>query len=107
MPDFITAREPGKEPQQIPVVQVWIDPRYPDAHRDPQLRAYLARRAEEEGMAALIRYGSTEGFVLFAPAFTGKGWIENHDGVHGVEHSAEEKLAAAPEQMVRAAFSSF
>lgn len=107
MPDFVTAVQEGGERQRIPVVQVWIDPRHRDAHKDPALRAFLERRAEAEGMAALIRYGSTDGFVLFPPALTGGGWMENHDGVHGEQHSAEEVMAVAPQQVARAVGGSF
>lgn len=101
-PDFITARHPDREPQHIPVVQVWVDPRYPDAHRDPALRAYLQRRGEQDGMAALIRYSNDKGFVIFPPALTGGDWIENHDGVSGEEHTAEQVLAVAPDLLKEA-----
>lgn len=102
MPDFITATEPGKEPIQIPVVQVWVDPRYPEAHRDPELRAFIARRGEEAGMAALIRYSSSRGFVLFPPALTGGDWIENRDGVGDREHTAAEVYSVVPDQLAKA-----
>jgi hypothetical protein len=62
--------------------------------RNPALRAYLERRAEE-GYAALIRLNAREAFVLWAPALTnGRGWVEKHSGMCETEHSAEEKLAA-------------
>lgn len=103
MPDYVTARAEGQEDQVIPVVQVWVDPRFPDAHQEAGLRAYLARRGEVDGMAALIRYGSNDGFVLFPPALTPSGdWHESRDGIQAKEHSAEEKFAAAPELMRRA-----
>jgi hypothetical protein len=68
MPDIITMQEDltGKL-TQIPVVQIWVDPDFPEAHRDPALRAYVERRAAE-GVAALIRFSEREGFALFAPA---------------------------------------
>lgn len=102
MPDYVTASREGEEPMQIPVVQVWVDPRYPDAHRDPGLRSYLARRGEVDGMAALIRYSSSDGFVLFPPALTGGGWVENHDGISGEEHTAAQKLGAIPQHFTDA-----
>lgn len=55
MPDFVRV---GPDSQAVPVVQVWIDPDYPDAHRDPRLRAYLARRGTRRGgraRALLVR----------------------------------------------------
>src|SRR3974390_2830528 len=56
-------------PVDIEVIQVWCDPKHPDSHRDPALRAYLLARAAE-GKAALIRYSAYDGFVLAAPPFT-------------------------------------
>jgi hypothetical protein len=60
MPDFITIQdnETGAL-TKVEVVQIWVDPRRPDAHRDPALRAYLERRAAE-GKAALVRFDSKE-----------------------------------------------
>jgi hypothetical protein len=52
-PDFIRT----DDGTVVAVIQVWVDPGYRDAHRDPALRAYLARRAAE-GYAALIRFNA-------------------------------------------------
>lgn len=94
-PDFITVRDDDTgETQQIGVVQVWCDPRRREAHRDPALRAYLARRAAE-GFAAIVRYSATEAFVLWAPAFTGgRGWVEQHTACRREEHTAAQIAAA-------------
>ena len=62
MPDFVTLGEPGRE-TPIEVVQIWVDPNYPDAHRDPALRAYVERRGLE-GKIALIRYGNADAWAL-------------------------------------------
>jgi hypothetical protein len=64
MPDYITTvnNETGHR-ENIPIVQIWIDPRFPDAHRDEHLRAYLSRRE----IPALIRYNATAAMVLFPP----------------------------------------
>jgi hypothetical protein len=77
MPDYVIARpDDGGADTTIPVVQVWVDPAYPDAHRDPALRAFLARRGEE-GYAAMIRYSSGAGFLLAPPAMSDDGqWHE-------------------------------
>jgi hypothetical protein len=90
MPDYIklVPGEPGAEPVIVEVVQIWCDPRYPDAHRDPNLRAYLARRGEE-GIAGLVRYSSSAGFAIIPPAMAGDGqWHEQ-----GGEHFKEEQRA--------------
>lgn len=88
MPDFVTAVQDTGERIDIPVIQVWCDPAFPDAHRDPGLRAYLAQRAEQEGAAALIRYDSEKAFVLVAPALRAeRDWYEHHTSVSVGEHS--------------------
>ena len=86
MPDYITLQNNDTgETFEIQVVQIWIDPKYPDAHRDPALRAYLLRRAEE-GMAALVRLDARRAITLFPPSMVSgeppadwlrpDGWIE-------------------------------
>lgn len=97
MPDYVRGTTEAGKTFTIPVVQIWVDPAYPDAHRDPALRTYLERRAEE-GMAALIRYSDHEGFTLVAPALSGDGkWYEKHRPA-GVpidpEHTPAEKVKA-------------
>lgn len=77
MPDFVTAidNETGRR-LDVEVIQIWVDPKHRDAHKDPALRAYIERRAEE-GKMALIRYSETEAFNLLAPAICGDGqWHE-------------------------------
>jgi hypothetical protein len=67
MPDYITIRnDESGESEKVVIVQIWIDPRFPDAHRDDVLRGYLSRLA----MPALIRYNSTAAMVLFPPECT-------------------------------------
>jgi hypothetical protein len=49
-------------------LQVWIDPAHPEAARDPQLRTYMARMAEEHGLLTLLRFNNRIGTVVFPPA---------------------------------------
>ncbi|WP_166304388.1 hypothetical protein [Bradyrhizobium sp. 2S1] len=99
MPDFITL--PDNETgaiQNIQVVQIWIDPAYPLAHRDPALRRWLCRRAEQ-GIAALIRFNERDALTIFAPPFDPKGeWHEIISGANNVSinrtHSFEEITSA-------------
>jgi hypothetical protein len=95
VPDYITARDgEGAEPLHIEVVQVWIDPDYPDAHRDPALRSYLAKLGER-GCAALIRYDAMDAFTLLPPAMAGDGqWHEVRSAMREKTHTAAEKAAA-------------
>ena len=96
MPDYITINqdETGLK-QNIQVVQIWIDPKYPDAHRDPALRRFMFRRAQD-GIAAIIRYNAKDAIVVFAPPFDINGeWHEIKSGMTSVKtHTAAEMVAA-------------
>jgi len=95
MPDFVTLfdNETGYR-RDIQVVQIWVDPGYRDAWRDPALLAYLERRGLE-GTAALIRFSSSEGFTLFPPSMSEDGqWHEVHRGEVQPERTPEEYLKA-------------
>jgi len=86
-PDFVEVSG-----QRVPVVQIWIDPKYPHVHRDPKLRAWLERRFETRGEVGLVRFDSSKAIALFPPAFPfsppqGR-WIEK--GGTSTEHSAQE-----------------
>ena len=89
VPDFIQIEYEGTK-QDIPVIQVWLDPNYPDAHEDPALRAYLERRAHE-GYCALVRTGPHEAFTIFAPPMVSdhEGHVVRH-GTEAPEHTTEE-----------------
>lgn len=89
VPDFITYQEiaTGRE-TPLPVIQVWVDPRRPEAHRDHAFRAYAERRAED-GIGILLRYGSDEAIILMAPALNSLGeWVEIKSCLKAPEHSA-------------------
>ena len=95
MPDYVTVRDDDTgEARHIQVVQIWVDPKHPDAHRDPALRAYLERRAEE-GIAGLVRWDNTAAVAIFAPALNADGqWHEVGSNFRTKDHSVEEKIAA-------------
>lgn len=98
VPDFATVANEGVEPARIEVVQIWIDPAYPDAHRDPALRDYLERRAAERKIG-LIRYGSNKAMALIAPSISGTGqWVEKHSDCVERQHTAAEIQAALAAQ---------
>ena len=42
VPDFVKMVWPDGRVDKLPVLQVWCDPAFPNAHRDPALRAYLS-----------------------------------------------------------------
>lgn len=88
MPDFITlSHNDTGDLQNIEVVQIWIDPKYPDAHRDPALRRWMFRRAQE-GKATLIRFNERDALTIFPPPFDPDGqWHEISNGVAGAQHT--------------------
>jgi hypothetical protein len=97
LPDFVTAvPNDGSPAQRIPVIQVWLDPNYPEAHRDPKLRAWLARQAERPPHPiAMIRLSSSRAFSLWAPFFTGGDWHESeHKETAEKQHSFDQVVAA-------------
>jgi hypothetical protein len=88
-PDFVRDGD-----RTVPVIQVWLDPKYPNAHYDPALQAFLLRRAHE-GYAALIRLDSMKAFLLAAPPFNSDGkWHEIHSKTVEREHTPEDKIKA-------------
>lgn len=82
--------------QRALVLQVWIDPAFPDAHRHPGLRAFLARQAADNGMAALIRYDSRRAMLLLAPCLSPTGaWYEGESMcANRTETTAAERAEA-------------
>jgi hypothetical protein len=95
MPDFVTLQpNNGDPPQHIQVVQIWIDPKHPEARHDPALQRYLIRRAEQ-GIAALIRLNARDAITLFAPPFNAEGqWHEINSARAGRQHSLPEIVQA-------------
>jgi Putative zinc- or iron-chelating domain len=88
-PDFVTG-----DGDPIPVIQVWVDPDYPNAHEDPALRDYLERRGKE-GYGALIRYDASEAFFLVPPSLSDDGrWHEIKGQTNPQEHTIEDKIQA-------------
>lgn len=94
VPDFIKIRDDQTgEMTAFEVIQVWVDPKHPNAHRDPALRAYLERRAQE-GKLALVRSASEQGMVLVAPIFNkDREWVECTSEYREPQHSAAEVYA--------------
>lgn len=78
LPDFAEAKDQASgETRQLPLVQIWLDPAYPDAHKDPKLRAWISANYAETGMYALIRTSDDSGFLLVSPnACQEREWLE-------------------------------
>jgi hypothetical protein len=91
LPDYVTLVMQDGEKIEVPVVQVWLDPRYPDAHRDKKLRAFLDR----ERITALIRLNERDGFLLAPPSVNADGaWFEGQKQTKTIErtHTPAERL---------------
>lgn len=74
-------------------MQIWADPKYPDCHRDPELRAWLARRT---GWVGLVRLGGEDAIVLIPPYMMATGeWLEKTSGNYAEDtHSFGQVLSA-------------
>ncbi len=96
MPDFVTLRnnETG-EKKHVEAVQIWVDPDYPDAWREPSMRAYIERRASQDGAMSLIRFSNERALGVFPPAISQNGeWNEVETGLSEHTHTAAEVVAA-------------
>ncbi len=103
MPEFVRLQPgDGSGEFQLPVIQIWCDPKFADAHRDPALREYLERRSKD-GYAAVVRYGSADAFVLFPPSMTSDAQWHEKTGQHEKEHSVAEILDVLNAQAGKAA----
>jgi hypothetical protein len=80
MPDRIqqTNNETGEIVGSYAAIQVWVDPKFPDAHKDKALRVFL----NDNGLIAIVRYDDRDGFVLFPPSTTAdEAWHEERGQV--------------------------
>jgi hypothetical protein len=93
MPDFVTIdRGDGSPPVNIEVVQMWCDPKYRDAWREPSILAYIERRAAES-IATIIRWGAHDAITVFAPAFWADGQWHEIGGQEQDEHRGTALIA--------------
>jgi hypothetical protein len=99
MPDFVTVvdNESGAQ-QNIQVVQIWCDPNHREAHRDPALRAYLSRRAEE-GIIGMVRFDTQDALTIIPPKMASDNqWHEHTSGVREKQHTIIDILQALGEK---------
>ena len=87
MADYVTAGQADGTQVKVLVAQIWCDPKYPDAHRDPALRAFLLKTGR---VVAMIRYSDKEAFVL---AYQDGRWHECKSNV------TVEKFGHSPDQV--------
>ena len=90
MPDLITVVGEDGERTNVEVIQIWVDPKRPDAWRDNALFDYLERRGSE-GKAALIRFNSSDAVTLLPPSMSAdRRWHEIAPGTVRPERTPEE-----------------
>lgn len=79
--DYIEMVHDDGHRDRMGVIQVWLDPAFPDAHREPHLRAYMLRMAKLHRYATIIRLSSREAVTVFPPPLSSDGqWHERGDG---------------------------
>jgi len=77
------------ESQERSVIQLWVDPRFPNAYRAPIVRRAIEEIARMFGMATLVRIGSWEAFLVLAPGLSPNGdWFETRSNISVPENSA-------------------
>lgn len=93
MPDYVTTEAPDGVKVVIPAVQIWADPKYPDCHRDPALRAWLLKR---HGFIGLVRFSGDDAIALIPPYMMDNDqWLEKGSGLREEEtHSFSDVLQA-------------
>lgn len=94
-PDYVIAGDDQTgESYTLPVMQVWVDPGFRDAYKDPAFLAFLKKQIDSGVvMGAIIRWNEREDSMTLFYA-NGK-WIEKTAGyIEPRSHSAMEKLAA-------------
>lgn len=78
--DYATMRDDAGTEHRLNLFQVWVDPAYPEAHRAPELRAFMLATAERWGVPTIVRFSSTSAIVIWPPPINGSGeWVEQRD----------------------------
>lgn len=86
LPDFVVLEQDGVT-ERVPVVQIWIDTKHPEAINDPALRNYMERRGQD-GMLSLIRLDARNAITVFPPSMSPDGqWNARGDGLVGKQWS--------------------
>jgi hypothetical protein len=82
--DYITLTNPETgEGRRVGVLQIWVDPAYPDAHRDLRLRSWL----DANQSPALIRFNSHDAIFICPPSCSeDRIWHEMASGTTEPEH---------------------
>lgn len=80
---------------EIGALQIWVDPKRPEAHTDPALRDYLTAMCAEHGFVGLVRWAhpqdqeGQEGMALVPPGRYSDVWIESRTVMIGEAEMAK------------------
>lgn len=91
-PDYIEIIMSSGEVMRVDVVQIWVDPKHPHAYQDPRLLAWIERRAQRLGHAALIRFDSYRALTLFPPSLSSDGNWHERAGQSTAHHTPADIL---------------
>jgi hypothetical protein len=85
--DYVTVLDNvTQETIKIPSLQIWIDPKYPNAHHDKALRDLLI----EHHIIGTVRFNSHDGLNLIPPTLMkNQEWLEV-SGEQEAEHTLKE-----------------
>jgi hypothetical protein len=93
MPDFVTSvdDDDGRQ-KRWPVMQVWVDPARPDAHKAPALRRWIEQQGQELRMMTIVRFGNDGGMLICPPSMSDSHtWVEKTSNMRqGKPNSAGE-----------------
>lgn len=89
-PDTIMAGD-----QPVSVLQVWLDPAFPDAWDTPELRAFMLYMAERFRSATIIRRDDCDGFTVFPPPIADDGQWHIREGSVVKREDLVARVAAA------------
>jgi hypothetical protein len=82
------------ETQPVCVLQVWVDPAFPDAWDTPPLRAYMLHLAEKFQMATIIRFSAGKAMTVFPPPIAhDRQWHYETSGVMKTKDEIRARLA--------------
>lgn len=83
----------------VAVMQVWVDPSFPDAWDTPEFRAHMLFVAEKYRAATLIRRNSRDAITVFPPPLADDGqWHIQEHGTTVSRDDLEKQIAAMGKQ---------
>jgi len=91
--DYVTFSVQDAADIRLPVMQIWVDPAFPLAHRAASLRSFMLRMAELRRVGAIVRYGSRQAVVILAPPLVAdRQWHELTGGTIVARTEREHRI---------------